>query len=124
MVKTLASILIIFSFLLYNFSKLGVYANYELHKDYIAKVLCVNKNKPSLNCNGKCFLKRKMKQDTQQKENSSPNSHRENISLPYIKSETVADLPNIEILAEKNALYLLKDYATPELELFHPPRFI
>ena len=30
--------------------------DYAVNYDYIAKVLCINKDKPKLQCNGKCYL--------------------------------------------------------------------
>lgn len=32
------------------------FVEYAINYDYIAKVLCINKDKPELNCNGKCQL--------------------------------------------------------------------
>jgi hypothetical protein len=33
---------------------------YALHYDYISEVLCVNKDKPMLHCNGKCHLMKEL----------------------------------------------------------------
>ncbi|WKW46800.1 hypothetical protein P3875_01625 [Myroides sp. JBRI-B21084] len=35
---------------------------YVIMYDYIKNELCVNKDKPELNCNGKCYLKKAMAQ--------------------------------------------------------------
>ncbi len=43
------------------FSRMGVLVYYQANKAYIAKVLCVNKNRPSLHCDGKCYLAQKLK---------------------------------------------------------------
>jgi hypothetical protein len=40
--------------------KLGLITYFELHKDYIARVLCINKEEPTRKCNGHCYLKRNM----------------------------------------------------------------
>ena len=32
------------------------YVEYVLNQDYIAEFLCINKDKPELQCNGKCHL--------------------------------------------------------------------
>ena len=32
------------------------YAEYVLNYEYISEVLCINKDKPKLECNGKCYL--------------------------------------------------------------------
>jgi hypothetical protein len=44
-----------------------VYAGFEVNSKYIAETLCVNKSRPWMHCNGKCYLMNKLKQ---QKENS------------------------------------------------------
>lgn len=35
--------------------------DYQVRKEYISKVLCENKDKPKLQCDGKCFLAAKLK---------------------------------------------------------------
>ena len=38
---------------------------YQLNIDYIVEKYCVNKERPRLNCNGKCYLMNQMKAKTQ-----------------------------------------------------------
>lgn len=47
-----------------------VFAGFEINKSYIATALCVNRDKPQLQCNGKCYLMKKLKQaqDKEQKQ--------------------------------------------------------
>lgn len=33
---------------------------YVLNQEYIAEILCINKNKPELKCNGKCHLAKQL----------------------------------------------------------------
>ncbi|MET3034987.1 hypothetical protein ABXT08_02680 [Chryseobacterium sp. NRRL B-14859] len=33
---------------------------YAVNYDYIKEVLCINKNKPELHCNGKCYLSKEL----------------------------------------------------------------
>lgn len=44
--------------------------DYYIHQDYYAEVLCVNKNKPALSCNGKCQIKDYLRQE--EKGNEQP----------------------------------------------------
>jgi hypothetical protein len=37
-----------------------VYLDFELRKDFIIKNLCENRFKPQLNCNGQCYLAKKL----------------------------------------------------------------
>eukprot|EP00172_Hildenbrandia_rubra_P002992 Plantae.Rhodophyta-Hildenbrandia_rubra.ctg43154.p1 GENE.Plantae.Rhodophyta-Hildenbrandia_rubra.ctg43154~~Plantae.Rhodophyta-Hildenbrandia_rubra.ctg43154.p1 ORF type:complete len:110 (+),score=4.23 Plantae.Rhodophyta-Hildenbrandia_rubra.ctg43154:420-749(+) len=53
--------------------KLGIAAWYEVNKDYVEDVFCINKNKPEMNCHGKCYLNKQLTKldksaDTQQKD--------------------------------------------------------
>ena len=43
-----------------------VEADYFINKSYIAKVLCINKEKPKLRCNGKCYLTKQLKEQQKQ----------------------------------------------------------
>ncbi|CAM1358853.1 conserved hypothetical protein [Tenacibaculum litopenaei] len=36
------------------------FVEYAINYDYIAKVLCINKDKPEMSCNGKCQLMKKL----------------------------------------------------------------
>ncbi|WP_405266718.1 hypothetical protein [Cellulophaga sp. Ld12] len=37
---------------------------YVFNYDYISEVLCINKEKPELNCNGKCYLMTKLAEES------------------------------------------------------------
>ena len=39
-----------------------VFTSFKLNQTYIAATLCVNKNKPEVRCEGKCYLTKKLKQ--------------------------------------------------------------
>lgn len=45
--------------------------DYLIHKDYIAKNLCVNRDKPKSCCNGKCHMVKKLKKANPNTENDS-----------------------------------------------------
>ncbi|WP_299626344.1 hypothetical protein [uncultured Tenacibaculum sp.] len=46
------------------------FVEYAINYDYIAKVLCINTDKPELSCNGKCHLKKKLQQQQEEDYNS------------------------------------------------------
>ncbi len=45
-----------------------IFLDYELRKDYIIQNYCVNKNRPELNCDGKCYLAKQIKAAEQQEQ--------------------------------------------------------
>lgn len=47
------------------------YVNYYLNKEKIAEEKCVNKDKPSLECDGKCYLKAQVISKQQEQEGKS-----------------------------------------------------
>lgn len=51
---------------------MGYVAYFELNIDYIVETYCVNKEKPQLQCNGKCHLATQLASNTS---NSSTNSY-------------------------------------------------
>lgn len=71
MIRVLA-IFLLFSLQLPLFNKWGSVAYYQINRDYIAENLCVNRDKPMLNCNGQCYLAKKLKaaEEKEQKSNS------------------------------------------------------
>jgi predicted transcriptional regulator of viral defense system len=65
-----------------TFSPWGTIAYYHINKDYITRVLCENRDKPELNCNGQCYLAKKLKAQEEQKDKET----REFIqNLPFLQ---------------------------------------
>ena len=48
-----------------------IFLQYEFNKEYIIQNYCVNKNRPQLHCDGKCYLAKKLKAAEQNEENQS-----------------------------------------------------
>lgn len=110
--------------LLPSVSQWGVIAYYHANKDYIARVLCQNRSKPELHCDGKCYLAKKLKatQERQDKETTERVQH-----LPVMQWFCEAQLsflfrPTARLqLASVASQYLLKTYTAPHFRLLHPP---
>jgi hypothetical protein len=60
-----------------SFNKLFIVVDYQLNKEFIAKNLCVNRNRPAMHCNGKCHMMKLMKQD-EKKDQENPERKLEN----------------------------------------------
>ncbi len=54
--RKLVAIFLILILLLPVLGKLGVWAHYQANLRYYAEVLCENRDKPDLNCDGHCVL--------------------------------------------------------------------
>lgn len=62
MLQRITAYLLIVSLVTVNFTRLFIYAGFELNRGYIAAKLCENRAKPWMNCNGKCYFMKKIKQ--------------------------------------------------------------
>ena len=86
------SILLLIVFLLPQFAKVGIFISFKANQDFIAKVLCINKDKPELQCNGKCHLAKELNK-TESKDQNSPITvtNKTEILLFFEKQKTPAD---------------------------------
>lgn len=103
-------------------SKTFILLDYLVNKKYVATVLCENRDRPLLHCNGKCHLKKEFKKDDakqgSEKQNSNIKneiSHWENHSSSPLRltrfSKTISIAPGI----------VHAFYSAPLSAPFHPP---
>jgi hypothetical protein len=52
---------LVLSLLISSSAKTVLLADYLLNYTYISKVLCINRDKPQMHCNGKCHLAKELK---------------------------------------------------------------
>lgn len=101
-----------------------IYMDFGMRRDYIAEVLCINRDKPMLNCDGKCYLAKKLKaaQEQQDKENESINIKSAPSFFSQIISQITFDgfsvLPELKFIVV-NCIHPLKSIL---FEIFVPPR--
>ena len=76
MVRRLIAYLLIVASVSANFSRLFIYAGFELNRSYIAMHLCVNRDKPWLHCNGKCYFMKKINQAREKEKNDQLQSQK------------------------------------------------
>lgn len=99
------------------------WAEYVINFDYIATVLCINKEEPQLNCDGTCYLAQQLKKQQSQQEQELPQiTHfKFECILPLIKDQEYAVMAtmcgNPQMLPD---LYTFNYSST----LIEPPRII
>jgi len=62
----------------------GTYISFYANQDFIAKVLCIEKNEPKSCCAGKCYLTKQLAEGKSDKESPSPATQSEIKQLQYI----------------------------------------
>lgn len=124
--KTALVYILLVATLLPTVSQWGTIAYYHANKDYIARVLCENRDKPQLNCDGKCYLAKQLKaqQDKQDKETTERVQNTPILQL-FCQSNLPFQFGAVWTLLPSGSLpaYHLSSYLTPLLGLFRPPRF-
>jgi hypothetical protein len=78
-----------------------VYLDYSLRKDYIAKNLCQNRNRPSMHCNGKCYLSKQLAKAAEQKEAQQKNTIVSSIIDLYCQIGKLTSIPKFDYFFTK-----------------------
>ena len=66
--------------LLQTFSREVLVVNFTLNRATITARFCVNKARPQLHCDGRCYFAKKLKQE-QERENKAPNTLKEKLDM-------------------------------------------
>ena len=93
---------------------------YVINQDYIAEYLCINKDKPEMDCNGKCYLMQKIQQENEEKKQNLPAINLKDYPIGFV---------NILSLQFHTTLVFKKESFThPDLysnsffaSVYHPP---
>jgi hypothetical protein len=100
------------------------YVEYLVNQDYIAEFLCINKEKPELQCNGKCHL---VKELEKQQENN-PESLRislENYPIGFVNIFQISSKKIITSSKKNSHTFFEKLYhSNYNHSSFQPPDFV
>ncbi|MCU0442488.1 MAG: hypothetical protein MUE96_08825 [Bacteroidia bacterium] len=121
--KKVLSILLVLA-LFFQFSiKIGIVGYFIIHQDYIEKYLCINRDRPELECKGKCQLKKQLQKEAENERKLPSSSVKEIIeTLVFFESHTITaglflnQQPQIKLFAYSFSC-INATLDTP----FHPP---
>jgi len=121
--KPILSFMLLAAIMLQVLGKFMVLANYSLNKNYIANVLCVNKSKPKMHCNGKCHLKKQLKkEDAKEQSPANPVKEIKELPLYFGNGSSIKPLNTIVCKTEKLTFRYSFHFSTQHLKaVFHPP---
>jgi hypothetical protein len=126
--KILIAILLLLSLSYQLFVKLGVVVWYEYNKDYIAKNLCENRDKPEKKCCGKCYLRKQLKKaddgNTTPTGKTVPSKWNMGEVVVFLIPEQI-NIPVFHKTGQLRKLPINEQYITynPLNEVFHPPLY-
>ena len=121
--RPLVSYILLLAILLPTLSPWGTVAYYHANKDYIARVLCENRAKPQLHCDGQCYLAKKLKaqQDRQDKETTERVQQTASIQLFWQDTHRFIFTCPAAVRQPPVFAYQPSLYATPVQGLLKPP---
>lgn len=120
MLQKLTAYLLVLSILAAGFSRYIIYAGFALNKQYIASTLCENKDKPQLNCKGKCYLMKKVKQAEEKEKQEEQSNQKAKYQEAFLNTAIKITVPETEREIAFASLFpqatIKKSYS-----IFHPP---
>lgn len=106
--------------------KLGIMTYFQLNRIYITEMFCENKDQPQLNCDGQCFLAKKLQaaeEKASDKESTRTANQQVEIPLFIISTPAFVSFIDEQSLVELPTLVDHYSFLTSST-LFHPPKFI
>lgn len=99
-----------------------VYIDFKLNQDYIARVLCINRDKPELHCEGNCILMQKIK-DAQQSDDQDKSQNMQRYVVEIVCDATFA-FTFISAFSPKAVYFEYEDRIISNYlsNSFHPPK--
>jgi hypothetical protein len=121
MIRQLVAIVLLVCSVSVSLSNFVMHTIFSYNQNTLAKEFCVNKNKPQLHCNGKCYLLKKLKQ-AQEKEQQQDQKLRK-----ILLQEAVIMLPfKLNTYRAEEGIQLVPHCAgkpvTHAYSVFHPPQ--
>jgi hypothetical protein len=109
--------------------KTFIVLEWKIKQDEITEKYCENKDKPMMNCNGKCYLSKQLQnlafqEEEERKKNPSPITQVETTNFAWIHKDMLPTV-DIQVVNEDAKLGLSKPfywYTAPLPSIDHPPR--
>lgn len=103
----------------------SVWVDYCVNNDYIREVLCINKERPKLECDGKCYLAQQLNQQSKEKDSQEGIVIEQSFSPVFYVAITDVIFNNgaSDLLTSENFNYFDNYQLLVEKERDRPPNF-
>lgn len=119
--KRLGSYIFLLTLVVHTFSQVVIIGEYFINQDYIAAVLCENKDEPEMECNGKCYLKKELKKDEERK-GDEKTTKVEVLLFCEVKLAESDAIIDFQIEKTESSIYLSRRLSSGyHQDIFHPP---
>ncbi len=116
----------IIAMMLPGLAKIGILVDYKINQDFIAEVLCINKEEPMSTCYGKCYLEQQFEKTEDQEEKQAPSDKKEQLEVPYCYSRTSYHFLSVSdhYRGKLSFDYVTEFYKSSFMaDIFRPPKF-
>lgn len=114
--------LLLVSVILQTFSQAVICMDFYARRDYIARVLCENRDKPMMHCEGRCQLCKRLNNDRQQDRNVPVRKTTEPVLTLFHRNWQNMDLPAPAVSPNRFGLAQSDPRVIDRsLFFFHPP---
>ncbi len=106
-------------------SRVAILIDFKINQDFIAKVLCINRDEPLTMCNGKCYLSEQLNKVEEQEEKQLPNSKNEKVEVLYFHAKKPFDfLKYADNYISKPSSHNEYEFYDSSFitDIFHPPK--
>ena len=97
------------------------FVEYAFNKDYIAKNLCINKDKPQNCCQGKCYLGEQLRKNIETQDSNTSNNKK---TVPAKSVEDHMPSKGIDFIPFESKIILISSYSLRIIDSFLPSFFI
>lgn len=126
-VRILFAILLFMTFAVRPISQFGVVMYYQLNIDSIVEKYCVNKERPMLKCNGKCYLSSQLQLNGKSQETEQNSTARIAESfIPLYFHESSILIENIQFNFDATHFWKLQKFQFLDVsyKIDHPPQHV
>ncbi|MFD2863199.1 hypothetical protein [Mucilaginibacter antarcticus] len=120
MLNRVVSIFLLVTLISTNFSRFFIYAGFQVNKSYIAAQLCENKARPWMNCNGSCFLMKKLKAAEEKEKKQEQEAKRSHYQEALAPATAITFTQPVQIISYP--LAATPDVVSRSLPVFQPPK--
>ena len=99
-----------------------ILVNFELNRDLITDLFCINKNQPELHCDGNCYLKKQIVAE-EESHSDKPQTRVEFVNLIFTLSQAaVLFQSQFSTPIKHSCNYVMPHYSNAIFTIFHPPK--
>ncbi len=94
---------------------------YVIEHDYIVEFLCINTDKPELDCDGKCYLMQQLAEQNEEKRQNLPRIAMEEYPIGFVRLLSLAVSKMVDSFNSTSSIYKNGYRYLYSQSSFHPP---